>query len=125
MANVAVSIDGPQNIHDQIRGKGTFAKTVRAVKITGAHDFNDYAVAMRNRIPLYALMDTKGAMRSDGLSYEEAAAEASKMAEATAALITEGESRFHSMSDTPLPDVSHVNLVPEELRGLVDDYVPF
>ena len=44
-----------------------------AVKITGAHDFNDYGVAMRNGIPLYALMDTKGAMREDGLSYAESA----------------------------------------------------
>ncbi len=32
-----------------------------AVKITGAHDFNDYAVAKRNDIPCYRLMDTKGA----------------------------------------------------------------
>ena len=31
-----------------------------AVKITGAHDFNDYQVALRNGIPLYRLMDTKG-----------------------------------------------------------------
>ena len=36
-----------------------------AVKITGAHDFNDYQVAKRNNIPMYSLMDTKGAMRSD------------------------------------------------------------
>ncbi len=36
-----------------------------AVKITGAHDFNDFAVAMRNGIALYPLMDTKGAMRAD------------------------------------------------------------
>jgi valyl-tRNA synthetase len=33
-----------------------------AVKITGAHDFNDYQVARRNEIPLYVLMDTKGRM---------------------------------------------------------------
>jgi len=33
-----------------------------AVKITGAHDFNDYQVARRNDIPLYILMDTKGRM---------------------------------------------------------------
>ena len=33
-----------------------------AVKITGAHDFNDYQVAHRNNIPLYILMDTKGRM---------------------------------------------------------------
>jgi len=55
-----------------------------AVKITGAHDFNDYQVARRNDIPLYSLMDTKGALRADdaddnlvpdkyrGLSREEA-----------------------------------------------------
>lgn len=36
-----------------------------AVKITGAHDFNDYQVARRNDIALYSLMDTKAAMRSD------------------------------------------------------------
>ena len=42
-----------------------------AVKITGAHDFNDYGV-MRAGIPLYALMDTKGAMRQDGLSMRTA-----------------------------------------------------
>ncbi|MEM6414121.1 MAG: valine--tRNA ligase [Pseudomonadota bacterium] len=33
-----------------------------AVKITGAHDFNDYQVARRNDIPMYILMDTKGRM---------------------------------------------------------------
>lgn len=72
-----------------------------AVKITGAHDFNDYGVAMRNGIPLYALLDTKGAMRSDGLSYAESAEIASRAAR--------GED---------VGDVSTVNLVPEELRGL-------
>ena len=36
-----------------------------AVKITGAHDFNDYAVAKRNGIALYELMDGKARMRSD------------------------------------------------------------
>jgi valyl-tRNA synthetase len=33
-----------------------------AVKITGAHDFNDYKVAMRNDIPLYILMDEHARM---------------------------------------------------------------
>ncbi|CAM3496666.1 valine--tRNA ligase [Paracoccus nototheniae] len=72
-----------------------------AVKITGAHDFNDYGVAQRNGIPLYALLDTKGAMRSDGLSYAESAAIASRAAK--------GED---------VGDVSAVNLVPDDLRGL-------
>ena len=72
-----------------------------AVKITGAHDFNDYGVATRNNIPLYALMDTKGAMRADGLSYAEAAQIATRAAK--------GED---------VGDVSNVNLVPEHLRGL-------
>jgi len=34
-----------------------------AVKITGAHDFNDYDVAKRHDLPLYVLMDEKGAMQ--------------------------------------------------------------
>ncbi|WBU56918.1 valine--tRNA ligase [Paracoccus sediminicola] len=72
-----------------------------AVKITGAHDFNDYGVATRNDIPLYALMDTKAAMRADGKSYEESAAIATRAAK--------GED---------VGDVSNVNLVPEHLRGL-------
>ncbi len=33
-----------------------------AVKITGAHDFNDYEVAKRNNIPLYPLMDEQARM---------------------------------------------------------------
>ncbi|MBW7055934.1 valine--tRNA ligase [Paracoccus bogoriensis] len=72
-----------------------------AVKITGAHDFNDYGVAMRHGIPLYTLMDTKAAMRTDGLSYAESAAIATRAAQ--------GED---------VGDVSAVNLVPEDLRGL-------
>ncbi|AXC48743.1 valine--tRNA ligase [Paracoccus suum] len=72
-----------------------------AVKITGAHDFNDYGVATRNGIPLYALMDTKAQMRADGLPYAESAAIATRAAR--------GED---------VGDVSAVNLVPEHLRGL-------
>ncbi|MEZ5961619.1 MAG: valine--tRNA ligase [Hyphomonadaceae bacterium] len=33
-----------------------------AVKITGAHDFNDYKVARAHDLPMYVLMDTKGRM---------------------------------------------------------------
>ena len=33
-----------------------------AVKITGAHDFNDYEVAKRNNIPMYSLMDGQARM---------------------------------------------------------------
>ncbi|MCC5971101.1 MAG: valine--tRNA ligase [Pararhodobacter sp.] len=73
-----------------------------AVKITGAHDFNDYAVARRNGIPLYNLMDTKARMRADGLSYEESAV--------IAGAIARGEREAG--------DVGQINLVPEELRGL-------
>jgi valyl-tRNA synthetase len=89
-----------------------------AVKITGAHDFNDYQVAKRNQIPLYNLMDTKAAMRSDGLSYAESADKARAFAEATATLLTNSEGRFHSLTDTPVPDVSQINLVPDDYRGL-------
>src|SRR6478609_5120617 len=51
-----------------------------AVKITGAHDFNDYLVARRNDIPLYRLMDTRAVMRADGPSYAESAARAQGIA---------------------------------------------
>jgi len=74
-----------------------------AVKITGAHDFNDYEVAKRNNIPLYALMDTRGAMRSDGLPYEQAAARAQAIAEGREA--------------APV-DATEINLVPDAYRGL-------
>jgi valyl-tRNA synthetase len=74
-----------------------------AVKITGAHDFNDYAVAQRKGIPLYRLMDTKGALRADGEPYAEAAARAQAIVEG--AEFTEAE-------------VDTINLVPDEYRGL-------
>ncbi len=74
-----------------------------AVKITGAHDFNDYQVAKRGGIPMYRLMDTKGAMRADGAPYGEEAAKA--QAHAKGAEFTEGE-------------IDAINLVPEHLRGL-------
>ena len=75
-----------------------------AVKITGAHDFNDYGVAKRNNIPLYALLDETARMRTDGLSYEESARIAADLAQ-----------NPEKATDT---NVLHVNLVPEELRGL-------
>ncbi|QYX58484.1 valine--tRNA ligase [Roseovarius sp. SCSIO 43702] len=75
-----------------------------AVKITGAHDFNDYQVAKRGGIPMYRLMDTKGRMRDDGAPYAEAARIALAVARGEREL-TEAE------ADT-------VNLVPDDLRGL-------
>ncbi|MXW86905.1 MAG: class I tRNA ligase family protein, partial [Boseongicola sp. SB0667_bin_21] len=75
-----------------------------AVKITGAHDFNDYAVAKRGNIPMYRLMDTKGHMRDDGAPYAEAAAIAISVAEGK-------ESLTEARADA-------INLVPDDLRGL-------
>jgi len=75
-----------------------------AVKITGAHDFNDYQVAKRGGIPMYRLMDTKGAMRADGASYEDCATIAMAVAKGEQTL-TEAEA-------------DAINLVPEDLRGL-------
>jgi len=74
-----------------------------AVKITGAHDFNDYQVAKRAGLPMYRLMDTRGHMRADGASYEACAARAMEISRGAA--FTEAE-------------VDTLNLVPEELRGL-------
>ncbi len=74
-----------------------------AVKITGAHDFNDYAVAKRNDIPCYRLMDTRGALRADGAPYAQEAAKAQTFA--TGATFAEAE-------------IDAINLVPDEYRGL-------
>ncbi|TDL89036.1 valine--tRNA ligase [Meridianimarinicoccus aquatilis] len=74
-----------------------------AVKITGAHDFNDYQVAKRGGIPMYRLMDTKGHMRADGADYGTCAAQAQSLAQGNTASETE---------------VDAINLVPDHLRGL-------
>ncbi len=75
-----------------------------AVKITGAHDFNDYQVARRNKIPLYRLMNGVAAMRDDGEPYAVCAAQA-------AAIVASGELPNEA-------EVDAINLVPEEYRGL-------
>ncbi len=75
-----------------------------AVKITGAHDFNDYGVAKRGGIPCYRLMDTRARMRADGAPYAEAAQVAAAVARGERAL-TEAEA-------------DALNLVPDHLRGL-------
>ena len=75
-----------------------------AVKITGAHDFNDYGVASRGGIPMYRLMDTKGHMRDDGLPYDEAAVIAGEVAQGK-----------RTLSGT---EADALNLVPDHLRGL-------
>jgi valyl-tRNA synthetase len=75
-----------------------------SVKITGAHDFNDYAVAKRNNIPMYNLLDTKGSMREDGRAYAEVATVAMRIAEGA--------------EDFDTAKISSMNLVPDEYRGL-------
>ena len=75
-----------------------------AVKITGAHDFNDYQVARRNRIPLYRLMDGVAAMRDDGEPYAVCAARAAE-------IVRSG----HLPGEA---EVDAINLVPDEYRGL-------
>ncbi|MEJ2003010.1 MAG: valine--tRNA ligase, partial [Maritimibacter sp.] len=74
-----------------------------AVKITGAHDFNDYEVAKRGGIPMYRLMDMRGHMRADGDDYATCATRAQEIAG--------GEAFTGAEVDT-------LNLVPDELRGL-------
>jgi valyl-tRNA synthetase len=75
-----------------------------AVKITGAHDFNDYQVAKRGGIPMFNLMDTKAAMRTDGKPYAEEAA--------VAQAIANGTQKFDEAM------IAAMNLVPEEYRGM-------
>ena len=75
-----------------------------AVKITGAHDFNDYQVAKRGGIPMFNLMDTKAAMRADGKPYAEEAA--------VAQAIANGTQEFDEAM------IAAMNLVPQEYRGM-------
>jgi valyl-tRNA synthetase len=75
-----------------------------AVKITGAHDFNDYGVAKRGGIPCYRLMDTRAHLRDDGVPYAEAAA--------VAQAVANGE---RTLTET---EADALNLVPDHLRGL-------
>ena len=74
-----------------------------AVKITGAHDFNDYQVAKRNTLPMYRLMDTRAQMRADGAPYADAVKRAREIA---------------AGSPTDENEVDALNLVPEKYRGL-------
>ena len=75
-----------------------------AVKITGAHDENDYGVATRNGIPMYRLMDEVAAMRADGAPYAEEAAKAMAIAKGELSL--------------GAAEIDAINLVPDEYRGL-------
>jgi valyl-tRNA synthetase len=75
-----------------------------AVKITGAHDFNDYQVAKRASIPMYNLMDTKANLRADGHAYATEAA--------TAQRIANGEESFDA------DKIAAMNMVPEAYRGM-------
>ncbi len=74
-----------------------------AVKITGAHDFNDYQVAKRNNLPMYRLMDTRAQMRADGAPYADAVIRAREIA---------------AGSPTDEAEVDTLNLVPEKYRRL-------
>lgn len=73
-----------------------------AVKITGAHDFNDHEVAKRHDLPMYELMDLSGNLRANGLGYAESCRLASDIAAGKAV-------------DA---DISSINLVPDNLRGI-------
>ena len=75
-----------------------------AVKITGAHDFNDYQVAKRSNIPMYSLMDKKGVMRVDGSPYKDEVAKAQ-------AILNEEINWDEDL-------IASMNLVPDEYRGL-------
>jgi len=90
-----------------------------AVKITGAHDFNDYAVAKRAGIPCYRLMDTRAQMRADGAPYAQAAAVA--QAASRAWLVAKGYA-LPGIAEQPVSlsesEVDALNLVPDDLRGL-------
>ncbi len=75
-----------------------------AVKITGAHDFNDYEVARRNDIPMYRLMAGDASLRTDGAPYAEAARAAADLQQ--------------QASQPDADTIDTLNLVPDQYRGL-------
>ena len=89
------------------------------MKITGAHDFNDYGVAKRGDIPCYRLLDTRAQMRADGAPYAEAAAIAGRMSRAW--LVAKGYAT-PGIVEQPFTltemEIDALNLVPDDLRGL-------
>ncbi len=96
-----------------------------AVKITGAHDFNDYQVAKRNNIPMYRLMDTRAHMRADGASYAHNAAIAKQIALSPLnqmAQILKDAGFNINFADNLISQIENAldtfNLVPDEYRGL-------
>ncbi len=74
-----------------------------AVKITGAHDENDFGVAQRNGIPMYRLMDETATMRADGVPYAETAKQAKAIAQS---------------GNFTAAEIDTLNLVPDVYRGL-------
>ncbi|MGR3290942.1 MAG: valine--tRNA ligase, partial [Paracoccaceae bacterium] len=85
-----------------------------AVKITGAHDLNDYAVAKRNNIPMYRLMDTRAQMRDDGAPYAE---QAKRIKDREHAIANEKPFSFPFTE----AEIETLNLVPDAYRGLSRD----
>ena len=85
-----------------------------AVKITGAHDFNDYQVARRHELPLHVIMDEKGCMAGDipekykGLDRFEARKRIVKDMEAEGLLIEIEDKKVVQ----PFGDRSHVVIEP-------------
>ncbi len=53
VSSVAVSVEGPEEVHDRLRGEGTFARTVAGIKL-----LVDYRAHRRKRLPLINLKAT-------------------------------------------------------------------
>ena len=94
-----------------------------AVKITGAHDFNDYQVAKRNALPMYRLMDTRGQMRADGAPYADAVKRARQIAAGSPtdenevdALNPVSYTHLDVYKRQPLPSGYKVNATKEQRR---------
>jgi len=66
MANVAVSIDGPKDVHDQIRGKNTFDKSCRAVRLLGEAGVSSVVMTTINALNLHRLEETYRVAESIG-----------------------------------------------------------
>ena len=79
-----------------------------AVKITGAHDFNDYQVARRHNLPLASILDDQGRIRGMGILGTEDRRRLERTAPVNGRRATPGRSAA---------ELEVIDAIPENLRG--------
>ncbi len=59
LCNVAVSLDGPRDVHEQIRGEGTFDRTVGGLEALARHGVQTAVMLTANKLNHHRLEETR------------------------------------------------------------------